>query len=210
MVKTVLFTKKELAWLPSRRYLTLWPREPTRLSRSALWLSVTMKPRPLCLQAVRKQREAAHRHAAPLSHKVHKVPILIKREKVLFLTAVYRGTFLVSVYHATLLVMTSYLIWSLVWVTLRPNVKMFYTSDFHLNCVFVYVVGREEMGATVINAVTLWLLLIQPLFLLFFQVQDCHVIKHLSKEEFDGHTAALVVGGKNVSPFNVRASSSYI
>ena len=37
-----------------------------------------MKPRPLCLQAVRKQREAAHRHAAPLSHKVHKVPILIK------------------------------------------------------------------------------------------------------------------------------------
>ncbi|XP_008330224.1 large ribosomal subunit protein uL3m [Cynoglossus semilaevis] len=33
------------------------------------------------------------------------------------------------------------------------------------------------------------------------QVQDCHVIKHLSKEEFDGRTAALVVGGKNVSPF---------
>ncbi|KAI3358525.1 hypothetical protein L3Q82_014936, partial [Scortum barcoo] len=34
------------------------------------------------------------------------------------------------------------------------------------------------------------------------QVQDCHVIKHLSKEEYDGHTAALVVGGKNVSPFH--------
>uniref|UniRef100_A0A8D0A844 Large ribosomal subunit protein uL3m n=1 Tax=Sander lucioperca TaxID=283035 RepID=A0A8D0A844_SANLU len=34
------------------------------------------------------------------------------------------------------------------------------------------------------------------------QVQDCHVIKHLSKEENDGHTAALVVGGKNVSPFH--------
>uniref|UniRef100_A0A1A8EJD9 Large ribosomal subunit protein uL3m n=1 Tax=Nothobranchius korthausae TaxID=1143690 RepID=A0A1A8EJD9_9TELE len=33
------------------------------------------------------------------------------------------------------------------------------------------------------------------------QVQDCHVIKCLSKEEFDGHTAALVIGGKNVSPF---------
>ena len=47
-------------------------------------------------------REAAHRHTAPLSHKVHKVPILIKREKVLFLTAGYCGTFLVSVYHATL------------------------------------------------------------------------------------------------------------
>ncbi|CAG5891434.1 unnamed protein product [Menidia menidia] len=34
------------------------------------------------------------------------------------------------------------------------------------------------------------------------QVQDCHVIKYLSKEEYDGHTAALVVGGKNVSPFH--------
>ncbi|XP_037651842.1 39S ribosomal protein L3, mitochondrial [Sebastes umbrosus] len=34
------------------------------------------------------------------------------------------------------------------------------------------------------------------------QVQDCHVIKHLSKEEYDGHTAALLVGGKNVSPFH--------
>ncbi|XP_035287425.1 39S ribosomal protein L3, mitochondrial isoform X1 [Anguilla anguilla] len=33
------------------------------------------------------------------------------------------------------------------------------------------------------------------------QVLDCHVIKHLSKEDFDGHTAALIVGGKNVSPF---------
>uniref|UniRef100_A0A1A8BY03 Large ribosomal subunit protein uL3m n=1 Tax=Nothobranchius kadleci TaxID=1051664 RepID=A0A1A8BY03_NOTKA len=34
------------------------------------------------------------------------------------------------------------------------------------------------------------------------QVQDCHVIKCLSKEEFDGRTAALVIGGKNVSPFH--------
>ncbi|XP_061681568.1 39S ribosomal protein L3, mitochondrial [Syngnathoides biaculeatus] len=34
------------------------------------------------------------------------------------------------------------------------------------------------------------------------QVQDCHVIRHLSKEEFDGRTAALIVGGKNVSPFH--------
>ncbi|MEQ2202397.1 hypothetical protein XENOCAPTIV_027904 [Xenoophorus captivus] len=33
------------------------------------------------------------------------------------------------------------------------------------------------------------------------QVQDCHVLRYLSKEEFDGRTAALVVGGKNVSPF---------
>ncbi|XP_016419020.1 39S ribosomal protein L3, mitochondrial-like isoform X2 [Sinocyclocheilus rhinocerous] len=33
-------------------------------------------------------------------------------------------------------------------------------------------------------------------------VQDCHVVKHLSKEEYEGHTAALIVGGKNVSPFH--------
>lgn len=37
-----------------------------------------------------------------------------------------------------------------------------------------------------------------------FKVQDCHVIKYLPKEEYDGHTAALVVGGKNASPFCVR------
>lgn len=34
------------------------------------------------------------------------------------------------------------------------------------------------------------------------QVQDCHVIKHLSKEDYDGHSAVLLVGGKNVSPFH--------
>lgn len=33
------------------------------------------------------------------------------------------------------------------------------------------------------------------------QVQDCHVVKCLSKEEFDGRSAAVMVGGKNVSPF---------
>ncbi|XP_037119239.1 39S ribosomal protein L3, mitochondrial isoform X1 [Syngnathus acus] len=33
------------------------------------------------------------------------------------------------------------------------------------------------------------------------QVQDCHVIQHIPKEEYDGNTAALIVGGKNVSPF---------
>ncbi|KAG7458045.1 hypothetical protein MATL_G00233710 [Megalops atlanticus] len=39
------------------------------------------------------------------------------------------------------------------------------------------------------------------------QVQDCHVIKYLSKEEYDGHTAALIVGAKNVSPFHVSEAS---
>lgn len=41
-------------------------------------------------------------------------------------------------------------------------------------------------------------------FIFFFKVQDCHVIKYLPKEEYDGHTAALVVGGRNASPFYVR------
>ncbi|XP_029023112.1 39S ribosomal protein L3, mitochondrial [Betta splendens] len=34
------------------------------------------------------------------------------------------------------------------------------------------------------------------------QVQDCHILKHLTKEQYDGRTAALLVGGKNVSPFH--------
>ncbi|CAJ1083972.1 S ribosomal protein L3%2C mitochondrial [Xyrichtys novacula] len=34
------------------------------------------------------------------------------------------------------------------------------------------------------------------------QVQDCHVIRYLSKDEYDGKTAALLVGGKNASPFH--------
>lgn len=34
------------------------------------------------------------------------------------------------------------------------------------------------------------------------QVQDCHVIKYTPKEEYGGKSAALVVGGKNVSPFH--------
>lgn len=41
-------------------------------------------------------------------------------------------------------------------------------------------------------------------FFFLFKVQDCHVIKYLPKEEYDGHTAALVVGGRNASPFYVR------
>lgn len=38
------------------------------------------------------------------------------------------------------------------------------------------------------------------------QVQDCHVVKYFSKEEYDGRTAALLVGGKNVSPFHTSES----
>ena len=43
----------------------------------------------------------------------------------------------------------------------------------------------------------------------FFKVQDCHIIKYLPKEEYNGHSAALVVGGKNASPFYVRIPHDY-
>ncbi|XP_062385857.1 39S ribosomal protein L3, mitochondrial [Sardina pilchardus] len=33
------------------------------------------------------------------------------------------------------------------------------------------------------------------------QVKDCHVIKHIPKEEYDGTCPALLVGGQNNSPF---------
>ncbi|KAM4706058.1 large ribosomal subunit protein uL3m [Rhinophrynus dorsalis] len=39
------------------------------------------------------------------------------------------------------------------------------------------------------------------------QVRDCHVIKYTPKEEFNGRTAALIVGGKNVSPFRKTEST---
>ncbi|XP_030062324.1 large ribosomal subunit protein uL3m [Microcaecilia unicolor] len=34
------------------------------------------------------------------------------------------------------------------------------------------------------------------------KVQSCHVIKYKPKEDYNGKTAALVVGGRNVSPFH--------
>ncbi|XP_023683364.1 large ribosomal subunit protein uL3m [Paramormyrops kingsleyae] len=33
------------------------------------------------------------------------------------------------------------------------------------------------------------------------QVQDCHVVRYLSKEEHNGKSSALIVGARNVSPF---------
>ncbi|XP_036422823.1 39S ribosomal protein L3, mitochondrial [Colossoma macropomum] len=39
------------------------------------------------------------------------------------------------------------------------------------------------------------------------QVQDCHVIKHIPKEEYNGQTAALIIGAKN-SPLFYRTEAS--
>lgn len=37
----------------------------------------------------------------------------------------------------------------------------------------------------------------------FRKVQDCHVLRYISKEESGGKTSQLLVGGKNASPFYV-------
>ncbi|XP_008935932.1 PREDICTED: 39S ribosomal protein L3, mitochondrial-like, partial [Merops nubicus] len=34
------------------------------------------------------------------------------------------------------------------------------------------------------------------------KVQDCHVLRHIPKEESGGKMSKLLVGGKNVSPFS--------
>ncbi|OWK55393.1 39S ribosomal protein L3, mitochondrial [Lonchura striata] len=42
------------------------------------------------------------------------------------------------------------------------------------------------------------------------KVQDCHVLRYVSKEESGGKTAKLLVGGKNVSPFSKPESAHEI
>ncbi|XP_029817616.1 39S ribosomal protein L3, mitochondrial [Manacus vitellinus] len=42
------------------------------------------------------------------------------------------------------------------------------------------------------------------------KVQDCHVLRYVSKEDSGGKTAKLLVGGKNVSPFSKPESAHQI
>ncbi|XP_055564177.1 39S ribosomal protein L3, mitochondrial isoform X1 [Falco biarmicus] len=42
------------------------------------------------------------------------------------------------------------------------------------------------------------------------KVQDCHVLRYISKEESGGKTAKLLVGGKNTSPFSVSEAAMEI
>ncbi|PKU40602.1 39s ribosomal protein mitochondrial [Limosa lapponica baueri] len=44
-------------------------------------------------------------------------------------------------------------------------------------------------------------LLILKYYFSFLKVQDCHVLRYISKEESGGKTSKLLVGGKNASPF---------
>lgn len=63
--------------------------------------------------------------------------------------------------------------------------------------------GSRRVGliAVKLGMVPIWNTAGERHVVTMLQVQDCHVLKYLSKEEFDGNTAALMVGGKNASPF---------
>ncbi|XP_077405225.1 large ribosomal subunit protein uL3m [Vanacampus margaritifer] len=63
--------------------------------------------------------------------------------------------------------------------------------------------GSRRVGlvAVKLGMAPLWTKTGKRLVVTMLQVQDCHVIQHISKEDFDGRTAALIVGGKNASPF---------
>uniref|UniRef100_A0A8C1QHT2 Large ribosomal subunit protein uL3m n=1 Tax=Cyprinus carpio TaxID=7962 RepID=A0A8C1QHT2_CYPCA len=67
-----------------------------------------------------------------------------------------------------------------------------------------WVEGSRRVGlvAVKLGMMPVWTKSGERQVVTMLQVQDCHVVKHLSKEEYDGHTAALIVGGKNVSPFH--------
>ncbi|XP_076865615.1 large ribosomal subunit protein uL3m [Brachyhypopomus gauderio] len=60
---------------------------------------------------------------------------------------------------------------------------------------------RVGLVAIKLGMMPLWTKMGEKHVVTVLQVQDCHVIKSLSKEEYDGRSAALVVGAKNVSPF---------
>lgn len=48
------------------------------------------------------------------------------------------------------------------------------------------------------------------IFTPLLKVQDCHVVRYIPKEDHNGKTSALVVGGKNVSPFYVSLFCSLL
>lgn len=63
--------------------------------------------------------------------------------------------------------------------------------------------GSKRVGliAVKLGMVPIWTKTGERHVATMLQVRDCHVVKYLSKEEYNGRTAVLMVGGKNVSPF---------
>uniref|UniRef100_UPI00398E7A4D large ribosomal subunit protein uL3m isoform X2 n=1 Tax=Pristiophorus japonicus TaxID=55135 RepID=UPI00398E7A4D len=64
--------------------------------------------------------------------------------------------------------------------------------------------GTHRVGlvATKLGMMPLWTKAGEKHAVTLLQVQDCHVVSCTSKEQYDGKRPALVVGGKNTSPFN--------
>ncbi|KAH0627271.1 hypothetical protein JD844_002792 [Phrynosoma platyrhinos] len=63
--------------------------------------------------------------------------------------------------------------------------------------------GSRRVGviAVKLGMMPLWTKKGERMAVTLLQVQDCHVIRHIPKEEFDGKCPALIVGGRNVSQF---------
>ncbi|XP_042331723.1 39S ribosomal protein L3, mitochondrial [Sceloporus undulatus] len=69
--------------------------------------------------------------------------------------------------------------------------------------------GSRRVGviAVKLGMMPLWTKKGEKMAVTLLQVQDCHVIRHIPKEEFDGKCPALIVGGKNVSQFYKQESA---
>ncbi|KAJ8268292.1 hypothetical protein COCON_G00134640 [Conger conger] len=61
--------------------------------------------------------------------------------------------------------------------------------------------SRVGLVALKLGMMPIWTKSAERQVVTMLQVLDCHVIKYLPKEEYDGRAPALIVGGKNVSPF---------
>nr|XP_056713043.1 39S ribosomal protein L3, mitochondrial [Euleptes europaea] len=68
--------------------------------------------------------------------------------------------------------------------------------------------GSQRVGviAVKLGMMPLWTKNGEKLPVTLLQVQDCHVLKYVPKEDGDGKKTYLYVGGRNVSPFQRRPS----
>ncbi|XP_060705980.1 39S ribosomal protein L3, mitochondrial isoform X1 [Hemiscyllium ocellatum] len=66
-----------------------------------------------------------------------------------------------------------------------------------------WVPGTRRVGlvAVKLGMMPLWTKAGEKHAITLLQVQDCHVVSYTPKEKYDGKRPALVVGGKNTSPF---------